>query len=245
MEAFPIDRMHPPRGILYRDSERVLQIGPWALEEVDACVVAMRASLPELRAFMPFAHAPITREGQYRAFATFLADWWAGRQYVAALRGAGGEILGGVGLHPRTALNPRALEVGYWLATPHWGKGYATLAVRMMSVLAMDLFDCDRLQVSLDEANLRSRGVVERCGFVFEGVLRNIMAEPTDEMLRQGYCGTARARMYAMTPDDFRGFDWAPVVRRRTVLVDALGRERPLGQSEGNGQPDAPERGQR
>jgi RimJ/RimL family protein N-acetyltransferase len=229
MGAFPIDRAHPPRSVRYRDGARELEIGPWALEEVDACVAVMQESLPELRAFLPFAHAPITREGQYRAFTDFLADWWAGRQYVAALRGPAGEILGGVGLHPRVALNPAALEVGYWAATPHTRRGHVTLGLRVMIVLAMDHFDCDRVQVIHDEANARSQGVVERCGFVFEGVVRNALIAPTDEMRRQGYRGTPRQRMYGITPDDFRRLDWVDAVRAHTVLIDALGAEQPLG----------------
>jgi RimJ/RimL family protein N-acetyltransferase len=224
MLAFPIDRLHPPQRIEYRDDSRYLEIAPWTFEEIDASIAAIEASLPELRAFMPWAHLPLTREGQYRVFATFLADWWAGHQYVAALRGRQRELLGGIGLHPRTPLNPRALEVGYWSSTPHAGRGNVALAVRVMTVLAIDRFDCDRLQVLHDEANARSRRVVERCGFTLEGVVRNVIARPGEDFRRQGYCGTSRELLYAITPEDLPRLAWVEAVRANTTLVDAIGR---------------------
>jgi hypothetical protein len=52
---------------------------------------------------------------------------------------------------------------------------------------------------------------------------------PTDDMRAQGYRGTSRCRLYGITPEDFRGFDWVDGVRAHTILIDALGNERPLG----------------
>jgi ribosomal-protein-serine acetyltransferase len=228
MRPFPIDREHPPRSIHYRGEHRYLQIAPWALEDVDAGTAALEASLPELRAFMPFAHAPITREGRFRVSANFNADWWSGKQYVAALRGARGEIVGGIGLHPRTPSNPKALEIGYWASTPHARQGNVTLGVRMMILLAMDRFGCTRVQVLHDEANVASRGVVERCGFIFEGVVRNVVAAPPEEARRQGYRGTSRDRMYSVVAEDLASLEWIHDVRAHTTLVDALGHEQPL-----------------
>lgn len=109
----PIDRTHPPSEITYDDGARHLTLRPWALTDVDALVDAIRASEPELRHFMPWAHGPITREGYFELVARFQADYWAGREYVWGIFSASGEVLGGVGLHPRVALNPRALEVSY------------------------------------------------------------------------------------------------------------------------------------
>jgi RimJ/RimL family protein N-acetyltransferase len=232
MAAFPIDRAHPPRRIRYRDDSRYLEIAPWGFDDVDACIAAIDASLPELRAFLPWAHEPLTRDGQYRVFASFLADWWAGRQYVAALKGPSGEVLGGIGLHPRTALNAQALEVGYWSTTAHAGRGHVALAVRVMTLLAIDRFGCDRVQVLHDEANFRSRRVVERCGFTLEGTVRNVVADPGERVRRQGYRGTHRERLYAMLPEDLPRLPWVSAIRAHTTLVDAMGGEQALQPAE-------------
>jgi ribosomal-protein-serine acetyltransferase len=228
MAVFPIDRAHPPRRIQYQDDSRVLEIAPWVFDDIDASIAAVDASLPELRAFLPWAHEPLTREGQYRVFANFLADWWAGRMYVAALKGSSGEILGAIGLHPRTALNAQALEVGYWSTTAHAGRGHVALAVRVMTLLAIDRFGCDRVQVLHDEANLRSKRVVERCGFTLEGTVRNGVADPGERLRRQGYRGTRQELLYAILPEDLPRLPWVHTVRAHTTLVDAMGGEHAL-----------------
>jgi len=130
---------------------------------------------------MPWAHVTITREVQYAYVAKSQADYHAGRDCVFGMFSEAGEALGAVGLHPRVPLNPRGLEVGYWCHTAHARKGWTTLAVRMAAVLAFDRFDCDRLQVTHDEANVASGRVVDRCGFAFEGVVRNIVAAVPDD----------------------------------------------------------------
>jgi ribosomal-protein-serine acetyltransferase len=227
VSAFPIDRTHPPRELVFHGDagERVLR--PWTLDDVDALIAAVQGSLAELRAFMPWAHLPVTREGEYELVAQFQADYWAGRQYVFGLFDGRGHILGGLGLHPRTPLNPRALEVGYWIKTSEAKRGHATLAVRMAIVLALDWFECDRLQVMHDEVNVASGRVVEKCGFSFEGALRHATAQVSEQVLRDGYRGTGRNRLYAITPEDLSPplppLAWLPDVRARMTLVDALG----------------------
>src|SRR5262249_30995512 len=133
-----------------------------------------------------------------------------------------GEILGGVGLHPRTALNPHALEVGYWCRTSCAGKGVTTLAVRTLVALAFDHLACDRLQVTHDEANVPSRRVVEKCGFVYEGTLRNAIAAVDNSLVEQGYAGTHRTRLYALVPEDLPSLPWLSELRARVRVENAL-----------------------
>jgi RimJ/RimL family protein N-acetyltransferase len=51
---------------------------------------------------------------------------------LVTLPGAGGRIVGACGLHAKD----RAIEVGYWIEPDHWGRGYATEALRGMLSLA-------------------------------------------------------------------------------------------------------------
>jgi RimJ/RimL family protein N-acetyltransferase len=230
MPAFPIDRAHPPRRLAFQDPTRTLVLRPWDLDDVDPLIEAIRSSLPELRAFMPWAHLPITREGQHALIARFHSAYWNAGDYVLGMFDTSGRVLGGLGLHPRVPLNPSALEVGYWVRTSETGRGWATLAVQMSLVLAFDWFECDRVQVSHDEANAASRRVVEKCGFAFEGVIRNLVAGVPETLPRDGYLGTRRHRQYGLTSDDLatRGdaLPWLNAVRAGLTVVDATGESR-------------------
>ncbi|GFZ08870.1 acyl-CoA N-acyltransferases (NAT) superfamily protein [Actinidia rufa] len=64
-------------------------------------------------------------------------------------------------------------EVGYVLGSKYWGKGIATRAVKMV---AADIFvewpHLERLEALVDVDNKGSQRVLEKAGFVREGVLR-------------------------------------------------------------------------
>lgn len=67
--------------------------------------------------------------------------------------------------------NPQVRMLGYWLDEAHWGKGYMTEAVQ-----AILNYGFNELQLSLITANCyphnkRSQQVLERNGFIYEGVL--------------------------------------------------------------------------
>ena len=222
MLPFPIDRRHPPRRIACSQGGLHLVLRPWSLSDVDALLEAVNASLPELRAFMPWAHLPLSREGEYDLIAKFSADYWAGREYVFGLLDESGAIAGSAGLHPRTPLNPQALEVGYWIATARAGRGYATLACKVLVALAFDRFACERLQVMHDEANVASRRVIEKCGFAYEGTVRNAMAEVPREHRAAGFRGTPNHRLYALVPEDLSRLGWLPAIRAAMTVEPAL-----------------------
>jgi RimJ/RimL family protein N-acetyltransferase len=214
----------------YRDGTRHLVLRPWAVADVDALLAAVAASVTELRRFMPWSHKVMTREEEYALLAKFHADYFAGREYIVGMFSGEGEVLGGLGLHPRAPLNPQALEVGYWSHTAHAGKGNTTLAVRMLLALAFDRFACDRFQVMHDEANTASRRVVEKCGFTYEGTLKHYVFPPTEALRAGGFEGTALTRMYAIVRDDLDTLPWLAEVRAHTTVYDALGSAQQLTQ---------------
>lgn len=223
MDPLPVDRTHPPSRLVYRDGARHLELRPWAMGDMDPMIEAITASLPELKRFMPWAHGPITREVYLPRIAWFQAEHWAGREHVLGMFSERGEVLGGVGLHPRVPLNPAGLEVGYWCHSAHAGRGWVTLATRVLVAFAFDRLGCDRFQVIYDEANVGSRRVIEKCGLVYEATCRNLTAPVAPEVRAGGYQGTGRHRVHALTPDDLAGLDWLEGVRASTTVYDALG----------------------
>ena len=108
----------------------------------------------------------------------------AGAQWIAGLAGiwaAGdgvsfaitdretGALIGGVGL----AIKPinASAELGYWIATPYWNRGYATEAARAVIALGFDL-GVHRVQARHLTRNPASGMVMRKLGMTFEGVLR-------------------------------------------------------------------------
>ena len=66
----------------------------------------------------------------------------------------------------------RRAEVGYALALPEWGKGYANEAVGAMLDWGFDHLDLNRVEADIDPRNVPSARALERLGFTHEGHLR-------------------------------------------------------------------------
>ncbi len=99
----------------------------------------------------------------------FLAD----DNVWAIERKSDGRVIGSLGLHKDKWRNlPDARMFGYVLAQDCWGHGYMTEAVRRaMSYGFLDL-NLQLMSVSHYTFNDRSRRVIEKCGFVYEGTMR-------------------------------------------------------------------------
>lgn len=83
-----------------------------------------------------------------------------------------GALLGGVGLKPLADVHAGTAEIGYWLGEPYWGQGIVSRAVARMVEYAFDELLFVRLQAGVFAGNDASMRVLEKNGFVREGVLR-------------------------------------------------------------------------
>jgi [ribosomal protein S5]-alanine N-acetyltransferase len=80
-------------------------------------------------------------------------------------------LIGGCKLE---VVHPDSLEaeIGYVLAKEHWGKGYGTEAVCALTTYGLNELHMHRLIALCDPANLASQRVLEKAGFLYEGLLR-------------------------------------------------------------------------
>lgn len=76
------------------------------------------------------------------------------------------ELIGMCGVEPRQD----GPEIGYWLGTPFWGRGYATEAIRAAIDHAFGVLGHDMLQAAARVSNPSSRRVLEKCGFQWSSV---------------------------------------------------------------------------
>jgi RimJ/RimL family protein N-acetyltransferase len=90
--------------------------------------------------------------------------------FVIAL--ADGTLIGACGLELRDGPGgPGPVpELGYWLGLAHWGRGYATEAVRALIDHAFTDLELETLQAGARVTNPASRRVLEKCGFQWTGV---------------------------------------------------------------------------
>lgn len=63
-------------------------------------------------------------------------------------------------------------ELGFGLRRPFWGHGYMTEAARAVINCGFDTLRLHRIEAEIDPRNIASARVLERLGFVKEGLLR-------------------------------------------------------------------------
>ncbi|HEU4642251.1 MAG TPA: GNAT family N-acetyltransferase [Gemmatimonadaceae bacterium] len=82
----------------------------------------------------------------------------------------GGALVGAIGLTVQPA-HARA-ELGYWLGTPYWGRGYCTEAARAVLGHAFDALALHRVWACHFARNPASGRVLQKIGMTREGCLR-------------------------------------------------------------------------
>lgn len=132
---------------------------------------AVHASLPELRAWMAWASTPLDEAGSEahlrQAAARFLLR--TELRYLIFDR-AGEVLLGSTGFHALDWRVPKA-ETGYWVATPHAGRGYVTEAVLALSEVGFGALGFRRIEIRCDALNERSAAVARRAGYALDARL--------------------------------------------------------------------------
>jgi RimJ/RimL family protein N-acetyltransferase len=102
------------------------------------------------------------------------------------------ELVGGLGLSLGSDVHFRTAELGYWLGEDFWGRGIATAAVRAFTRYGFDAFDLLRIFAGVFSWNPASMRVLEKAGYVREGVLRK-------SVVKDGH--VLDQAVYAMTGD--------------------------------------------
>lgn len=150
----------PPSSLIYDDGARRWVMRPARVADTEAVVEAIAESLCELRAFMPWAHAPQDHAVQHERLSELEATLGESHDLIFHLfDDERGRFLGCLGLHGARSLNPMAAEIGYWLRSADAGRGLMTLAVRAAVIYAFECLGLDRLQCGYNEANLASARV--------------------------------------------------------------------------------------
>jgi RimJ/RimL family protein N-acetyltransferase len=95
-----------------------------------------------------------------------------GRPVHFAIRDAAGALIGACGFDGFQAGQSHRAEIGYWMARPFWGRGLMTAAVQRACSHAFEEFGLVKITAHVFTHNPASARVLQKCGFVQEGLLR-------------------------------------------------------------------------
>jgi len=83
-----------------------------------------------------------------------------------------GEHVGNISLLLGSDVYRKSAEIGYFIGEPYWNKGIATAAVNLITRYGFTTLDLVRIHTGVFEYNPASMRVLEKCGFVREGIFR-------------------------------------------------------------------------
>ena len=86
-----------------------------------------------------------------------------------------GQVCGGIALDLKVDANHNQAEIGYWLAEPYWGRGIITEAVRLLTDYAFESLGLIRVQAGVFSKNTAAMRVLEKAGYVKEGIMRKAL----------------------------------------------------------------------
>lgn len=102
------------------------------------------------------------------------ARWWVeegqltnGENWAIAFDGV---ACGGCGRHPQAGFQRCNVEVGWWLAPEHWGRGLAVAAARFLIERSFVDADVHRVFAPIHAGNTRSMRVAQKAGMALESV---------------------------------------------------------------------------
>ncbi len=102
----------------------------------------------------------------------------------------GDEAVGTITLMPGQDIERMTAEVGYWIGRAHWGRGIATDALRAVTGYAFDVLGLHRVFAVPFARNPASGRVLEKAGYVREGLMRRSAVkdgEVLDQLLYAAY----------------------------------------------------------
>jgi RimJ/RimL family protein N-acetyltransferase len=151
----------------------------WRPDDLPRMASAARGSWEHLRPWMPSAQDEPTEETQRPWLLAVQEEWRSGDAYQFAMLVAGADtVVGSIGLMRR--IGPGGLEIGYWVAADHVGRGRATCAAAALTWVGLQLDGVQHLEIRCDEANAASAAVPARLGYRLSDTLTVPLTAPSE-----------------------------------------------------------------
>lgn len=203
----------------YRDDIFSLHLCPLAESHAEIIHTAVMLSHENFLPFMCWVHGELSVEGQLKRICQAQELWAKGKEYNFSVFDQNTRaFLMSATLRQAKVPNKNAFEIGYWTASQHCNKGLATLVTKTLTVMAFDFLKVDRVEIFCNRSNKKSRRVAEKCGFIFEGDIRNYFSEPTVKMIKNGFHRDRTCSGYSLISQDLKTLPWVDEVRGKLSL---------------------------
>jgi ribosomal-protein-serine acetyltransferase len=168
--------------------------------DAQSMYAAVKASLTELVYWMPWCKEDYALQDA-EAWVGFTQKAWAeGTEYpLGIFETYSGAVVGGTGINHITKPY-RIGNIGYWVSTPHVGRGVARYAAKQAALLGFSELGLTRLEIVVLTHNAASQKVAEALGATRECEARN-------RLYFQGH--PHDAIVYSLTPKDTEAWDRA------------------------------------
>lgn len=169
-----VDPMSPPARL----AAGPLVLRRWTVDDIGQLDAAIVDSVHHLRPWMAWAAAePIDRTARRALVTSWTEAWVAGTDYTYGMW-ADDAVVGGCGLHARTA-GP-GLEIGYWVHAGRLRRGYATAAAAGLTGAAFEMPEVAFVEIAHDKANGPSGRVPAALGYTRIGEERREPRAPAE-----------------------------------------------------------------
>jgi len=89
----------------------------------------------------------------------------------------GKKVIGSITLDKGKGPHCCKAELGYVIARQYWGNGLATQAIKLAVKAGFEDQDLERIEAIVDPANIGSQRVLEKNGFLKEGLLKKCVIQ--------------------------------------------------------------------
>ena len=160
------DNSSPPENVTTVDFGRI-SLRPFDLTDIDDFIAW--ASNDEISRFCAWGPNLSLEEGTVLLQQRIFFDQWTRSICLD------GKSIGEISVRgfSSSGADRQRAEIGYALGFEYWGKGIATFVVKLVTeAIFWEWPNLERLEAVVDVENLASQRVVEKVGFLREGVLR-------------------------------------------------------------------------
>jgi [ribosomal protein S5]-alanine N-acetyltransferase len=157
------------------------RVRPWRIDDA-ASLVEHANSINVARYLRDRFPHPYTSKDARRFLAHASLDAEAGNLAIEVH----GAAVGGIGYVAGNDVERFSAEIGYWLGEALWGRGIVTDALKLVTIDAFDRLNFLRLFALPFADNLGSIRVLDKAGYVREGLLRSSSVKyglPKDQVM--------------------------------------------------------------